>query len=299
VLAWVPDAEVVHMVTGVDGVVADVYDGVVRPPGVAEVEFYAPPFPATADALKVIAEMPRLRVVQLQLAGVDAYRPLVPPGVALCNARGVHDAGTAEWAVGAILAAQRDFPAFARAQVEGTWDWHYTRALAGSTVLIVGFGAIGSAVERRLAGFEVEVVGVARTAREGVHGMDELPRLLPRANVVVVIVPYTTETHDMVDAAFLAAMADDALLVNAARGAVVNTDALVAELRRGRLRAALDVTDPEPLPAGHPLWELAFITPHVAGSTPVSRRRARYLIRDQIVRHVTGQPLTNVIDRNY
>jgi phosphoglycerate dehydrogenase-like enzyme len=245
--------------------------------------------------------MRSLKVLQLQIAGVDTFLPHVPPGAVLCNGRGVHDASTAEWTVGAIIAAQRDFPRFAGAQRDGRWDWHMTDALADRSVLIVGYGSVGAAMERRLLPFETEVVRVARTARDGVHPVGALPELLPQADIVVLIVPFTEETTGLFDADLLARMKDGALLVNAARGPVVDTDALLAELSRGRLRAVLDVTDPEPLPAGHPLWSApgVFITPHVGGSTPASRRRAVALVREQLERHVRDEPLCNVITGTY
>jgi phosphoglycerate dehydrogenase-like enzyme len=225
----------------------------------------------------------------------------MPEGAVLCNARGVHDAGTAEWAVGAMIAVLREFPGFVDAQRRGEWTYHHTDVLADSRVLIVGYGSIGSALERRLEGFEVEVVRVARRARDGVHAMDELPALLPDADVVVLLVPATPDTAGMVDAAFLARMKDGAVLVNAARGTIVDTDALVAELKTGRLRAALDVTAPEPLPEGHPLWSApnVLITPHIAGSTPASERRTLRLIRAQLERYLAGEELVNVITDAY
>ena len=246
-------------------------------------------------------EMPRLAVVQTLTAGVDRLLGDLPAGVTLCNARGVHDASTAEWVVAAMLAALREFPLFAREQAAQRWNYHFTGCLAGKTVLIVGYGSIGAAVERRLAGFEVEVVRVARTARPGVATVSDLPGLLPGADVVVLLAPVTPETIGMADAAFLARMKDGALLVNAARGSLLHTDALVGELRRGRLRAALDVTDPEPLPAGHPLWTLpgVFITPHEAASTPVSVARMISHVRDQAARFLNGEPLLNVISGSY
>jgi phosphoglycerate dehydrogenase-like enzyme len=168
-------------------------------------------------------------------------------------------------------------------------------------VLIVGYGAIGAAVERRLAGFEVTVTRVARRARPGVAALSQLASLLPQADVVVLLVPFTPQTSGMVDSGFLAQMKDGALLVNAARGAVVDTEALVAEVASGRLRAALDVTDPEPLPSGHELWSLpgVFITPHVAASTPVSRQRVAGLVREQAAAYARGEPLRNVISGAY
>jgi phosphoglycerate dehydrogenase-like enzyme len=242
-----------------------------------------------------------LRVVQALTAGIDRYLPYLPPGVTLCNARGAHDASTAEWVVAAILAAVRDLPYFALEQAAQRWSYRFTDSMAGKTVLIVGYGSIGQAVEQRLAGFEVEVRRVARRAREGVAPVSDLPALLPTADVVVILAPVTAETIGMVDAGFLARMKDGALLVNAARGSLVVTDALVAELRQGRLRAAVDVTDPEPLSPGHPLWEVPglLLTPHVAASTPVSAARSVAFVRAQAGRFIGGQPLQNVIAGKY
>jgi phosphoglycerate dehydrogenase-like enzyme len=240
-------------------------------------------------------------VVQTLTAGFDRIRPHVPAGAVLCNARGVHDASTAEWAVTAILSSLRDFPYFAREQAAGRWSYRFTGNLAGKTVLIVGYGSIGQAVERRLAGFEVDVLRVARSARDGVSPAADLPDLLPAADVVVLLAPMTAETTGMVDAAFLRRMKDGALLVNAARGALVVTADLVAELSSGRICAAMDVTDPEPLEPGHPLWALpnVLITPHVGASTPVSGATAVRFVRAQAERYIAGEPLANVITGDY
>jgi phosphoglycerate dehydrogenase-like enzyme len=248
-----------------------------------------------------MAQMPRLRVVQTLTAGFDRVRPHVPDGAVLCNARGVHDASTAEWVLAAVLASVRQFPYFASEQAAGRWSYRFTNCLAGRTVLIVGYGSIGHAVERRLAGFEVEVRRVARSARDGVSPASELPDLLPGADVVILLAPVTAETVGMADAAFLARMKDGALLVNAARGALVATDDLVAELSSGRISAALDVTEPEPLPPGHPLWQLpnVLITPHVAASTPVSVTASLSFVREQAERYLAGKPLANVITGDY
>jgi phosphoglycerate dehydrogenase-like enzyme len=230
--------------------------------------------------------LPRLRLVRL------------PDGVILCNARGAHTPSTAEWAVAATLAAQRGIPHFTREQEAGRWSPRTEHSLVGARVLVVGAGDIGRRIGRMLAGFDVELTYVARSAREGVHAMSELPRLLPDADVVVLIVPVTDETTGMVDAGFLARMKDDALLVNAARGVVVDTEALLAELTAGRLRAALDVTDPEPLPEGHPLWSAPnlLLTPHVAGAVPDTNARAVAAVTAQLERVLAGEPLVNVVD---
>ncbi|MBB3730939.1 2-hydroxyacid dehydrogenase [Nonomuraea dietziae] len=299
---WVPSEAAADVLTDLPDVECVVYDGRgPAPDGADEVEVWIPPLIPVPDIPGLMAAMKRLKLVQTVTAGVEPYRPHLPHGVTLCNARGVHDAGTAEWAVGAMIAVLREFPGFVDAQRRGEWTYHHTGVLADAKVLIVGYGSIGAALERRLEGFEVEVVRVARTAREGVHPMEELEGLLPEADVVVLLVPATSETTGMVDAAFLARMKDGALLVNAARGAVVVTDALVAELDSGRLRAALDVSDPEPLPEGHPLWNApgVLITPHVAGSTPASTRRSLRLIRSQLLRYLAGEPLNNVITESY
>jgi phosphoglycerate dehydrogenase-like enzyme len=243
--------------------------------------------------------LPRLQLVQLLSAGAEKFIGKLPPGVVLCNARGAHTPATAEWAVAATLAAQRGIPFFVREQDAGRWSFTTHHSLVGARVLVVGAGDIGQTIGRMLAGFDVELTFVARTARDGVRSTADLPELLPHADVVILIVPVTPETTGMVDAAFLGAMADDALLVNAARGVVVDTDALVAELSSGRLRAAVDVTDPEPLPPGHPLWSAPglLLTPHVAGEVPQTGERAAASVVEQMKRILAGEPLVNVVDR--
>ncbi|MCO7219092.1 2-hydroxyacid dehydrogenase [Klenkia sp. PcliD-1-E] len=242
--------------------------------------------------------LPELRLVQLMSAGAEKFVGRLPEGVVLCNARGAHTPATAEWVVAATLAAQRGLPHFTREADAGRWSPRTDRSLVGARVLVVGAGDIGRAVGAMMAGFDVELTYVARTAREGVRATSDLPELLPRADVVVVIVPVTDQTVGMVDAGFLAAMPDGALLVNAARGVVVDTDALLAELTAGRLRAAVDVTEPEPLPAGHPLWSAPglLLTPHVAGNVPDTGRRATEAVSAQLQRVLAGRPLVDVVD---
>jgi phosphoglycerate dehydrogenase-like enzyme len=313
VLIWVPsewvaagldglaDAEVEVVALGRDLGETGEIGQVEIPESVADVEFYVPSFFPSPAGSAVLSQMPRLRVVQALTAGVDWIRPHLSPSVALCNARGAHDASTAEWVVAAMLGVLRGFPRFTAEQASGRWAYQATDQLATKNVLIVGYGAIGAAVERRLAGFEVTVQRVARNPRPGVAGLAELPSLLSAADVVVLLVPFTPESKGLADRAFLARMKDGALLVNAARGAVVDTDALVAEVASGRLRAALDVTDPEPLPPGHDLWSMpgVFITPHVGASTPVSQQRAARLVREQAEAYLRGEPLRNVISGAY
>ncbi|HWS57474.1 MAG TPA: 2-hydroxyacid dehydrogenase [Actinotalea sp.] len=254
------------------------------------------------ESLRLLHDLPNLRVVQLPSAGYEHAVEHLPPGVALCNGRGVHDAGTAELAVALVLASQRGIDQAVRDRSEHRWAPTFRSSLADRRVLVLGHGSIGRAIIHRLEAFEVEVVAVAGTAREDggrhVHAVGELPALLPTADVVVVIVPLTAATHHLVDAAFLAAMPDGALLVNVARGKVVDTDALLAELTAGRLRAALDVTDPEPLPADHPLWDAPnlVLTPHVGGYTDATGPRFLALLRRQVAAlHAGAEPLNVVV----
>jgi phosphoglycerate dehydrogenase-like enzyme len=270
----------------------------------AEVEFWVPPFLAGGATTALLPRFSSLRVIQLLSAGADAWIPAVPDGVTLCDGRGVHDSSTSEWCVTAILSSLRRFDHFAQQQTSRLWksdDVLPTDELAGKRVLIVGAGSIGTALARRLEPFEVSLTFVARTARDGVHSVDELPALLPEHDIVVLIVPLTPATTGLVDKAFLAAMPDGALLVNAARGPVVATDALTAEAATGRIRAALDVTDPEPLPSDHPLWTMpnVLITPHTAGAVRGVLRRGYALAGDQVRRYCAGEPLENVVRDGY
>jgi phosphoglycerate dehydrogenase-like enzyme len=294
---WLPDSP--EAFGGLPaGIEAEVWKGSEElPPSADEVEFVVFPFGTNPEILRKIVDLPRLRTIQIMSAGADHILPFIPARITLCNARGAHTPATAEWTAGVIIASIRNFPRFAAGQQAGHWDPVVSDLVAGKRVLIVGYGSIGEAVERRLAGWEVEIVRVARHARDGVHPIGELPRLLPGADVVVILVPVTDETRQLVNAEFLKTMKDGALLVNAARGVIVDTDALLAELASGRLNAALDVTDPEPLPDGHPLWSAPglLLTPHVGGAVRASRERAYRVVADQLARLASGQPLLNVI----
>lgn len=261
------------------------------------------PYMSPPGALEQLVELPRLSLVQTLTTGYDGLPERVPPHLTLATAAGIHDASTAELAVGLVLASLRGIDDAVRDAGEGRWRQRQRPSLADRRVLVLGVGGVGSAVVDRLAPFEVELTRVASQARDDerghVHGTDELPDLLPDAEVVILVTPLSASTRGMVDAAFLAAMGDGALLVNVGRGPVVDTDALLAELRRGRLHAALDVVDPEPLPQGHPLWGAPglILVPHVGGNTTAMRPRGLALLTDQLGRLARGDELRNVIDR--
>lgn len=286
-----------------EGLSVDCFRADGRWPGsIGEVELLVAPymFPAPR-VMERVGEMTSLKAVQLLSAGYDNFLPYLPEGVQLCNAAGVHDASTAELAVALALASNRHLDLYARNMPTGTWGNDFTTSLADRNVLIVGYGRIGAAIEQRLAGFEVgSITRVARRARSGdvpVHPIEELPGLLPRAEVVFLITPLTPSTEHLIGAPELALLPEGALLVNTARGRVVDTDALLAETRTGRIRAALDVTDPEPLPADHELWRTpgVLISPHVGGQSSAFWPRMERMVRGQLARFAAGEPLLNVV----
>ena len=246
-----------------------------------------------------IRRLSGVRVIQTLTAGYDNVVALLPAGVTLCTARGLHDSSTAEHALGLILAAQRELPRWVRAQDEGRWEHAHTRSLAGCRVLIVGYGSIGSALDTRLRACEATTMRVARRPRPDDHVADvaELDVLLPLADIVVLTTPLSAQTRGLLDARRLALLPDGALVVNIGRGPVLDTDAILAETAAGRLRAALDVTDPEPLPSGHPLWHSpgTIITPHVAGGAAAFYPKAAEFLVEQVRRFAADEPLLNVV----
>jgi phosphoglycerate dehydrogenase-like enzyme len=298
----VPEDEGEAALAGVAGVEVVRYDpDGVLPAEAARAQVLVPPFLAPASAVSIVERLPELRLVQLLTAGAEAWVGRLPDGVALSDCRGAHSGATAEWIVGALISVYRHFPQFVRAQDARRWDYHVTDTLAGKRVLIVGAGDVAEHTVRRLAPFEVTTTLVGRRARPGVHGIDEVHELLGRHDACVVIVPLTDATRRLVDAEFLAAMPDGALLVNAARGPVADTDALTAELTSGRLMAALDVTDPEPLPADHPLWAAPglFLCPHVGGSVPGRLERAYRIAAEQNAAFARGEDPPNLVVDGY
>ncbi|MHB1065826.1 MAG: 2-hydroxyacid dehydrogenase [Candidatus Nanopelagicales bacterium] len=287
-----PDHADVHVdLVDFGGVDADV--------DLSQVGFYVPPYLGPKSGLELIARMPNLQVVQLLTVGFDAALPYLPEHVTLCNAVGVHDAGTAELAVALTLALLRGIDDFARAMPQGQWLHERRASLVDRKVVILGAGGVGTAIAARLAPFEVDVTVVGRSRRAGVLTMDDVPGLLPHTDIVILAVPLNTKTTGLVDDEFLSRMRDGALLVNVARGGVVDTDALVRHLSLGRICAALDVTDPEPLPPDHPLWRApgVLISPHVGGDTTAIVPRARRLVDSQVRRWLQDEPLEHVVVR--
>lgn len=263
----------------------------------SEIEFYVPPYMSGRSGLQKIRSMLNLKVLQMPNAGYDDALEYLPLGVTLCNGRGIHDASTAELAVGMTIASLRGFSDFVHAQDRGEWKHARYRSMNDLTIGIVGYGSIGQTIARNLSGFDVRVVGFSKSGRDGSIKMADFDTYLPSLDVVILILPLNDETKHYFDSRRLALLKDGALLVNVARGQIVDTDALLNELNSGRIIAALDVTDPEPLPVNHPLWTAkgVFIAPHVGGNTSAFEPRARRLIESQLERFVSGKPLENII----
>ncbi|WP_263994285.1 2-hydroxyacid dehydrogenase [Mycobacterium yunnanensis] len=283
------------------------------PTDVTTMALYAPgePWPADhADADVVVVgfdnaaatgarftDLPNLRLVQTLNAGYEQWLPHLPAGVVLSNGRGAHGGSTAEWAMAALLSIYRKLPVFRDLQADGVWGFQETETLIGKRVVVLGAGDLAVNLAARLAPFEAQVTLVGRTARPGVAALADVADLLPDADAVVAMLPAAKETHHLIDAAFLSRLRDGAVVVNAGRGSAVDSDALLAELTSGRLRAALDVTEPEPLPPGHPLWSAPnlLITPHVAGSTEGAWGRAWRVAQEQIAVYAAGGRPPNAV----
>jgi phosphoglycerate dehydrogenase-like enzyme len=307
-LIWLADRPERDALTLPDGVEAVLVPR--RPaddPDLARVEVLVPPY-RSRRVLDALPRMSGLRLVQALESGVEWLLPHVPAEVPLCNSRGAHDAAVAEWVVAVVLAMQRRLPDHIEAQrrtewrdivARGEWRPPYAGDLEGATILIVGHGSIGSAVERRLKPFGVDFLRVARRARPGVHPASALRDLIPRADIVVLLVPLSPATERMVDTDLLAAMRPGGVLVNAGRGQLVDQEALIEALYEGRIRAALDVTDPEPLPPDSRLWQAPnlLLTPHMAGDTPRRYRRSWQLVGEQVERLCEGRPPVNLVPR--
>lgn len=263
----------------------------------SKIKFYVPPYMAGASALEPISHMSSLQVIQSPNAGVDDVLAILPDGVTLCNAQGVHDASTAELAIGLTISARRGFASFMASQRNGVWNHERRSSLADSRVGIVGMGSIGSLIARQLEAFSVEIISFTRSGHGGSTPMSRFDELLPTLDVIILILPLTAESHHLMSRTRIESMKFGATLINVARGAVVDTDAVVDALNEGRITAGLDVTDPEPLPLGHRLWSApnVIITPHVGGDSSAFNPRVRALIESQLNRYALGQPLANIV----
>ncbi|MGK4595403.1 2-hydroxyacid dehydrogenase [Amycolatopsis sp. w19] len=299
VTVLVPDEEGVAALSEIEGVRPVVYRrGEPVPAEAAEAEVLVT---GEGPSEELWRELPNVKLVQLLAAGAEDWVGKVPDGVLLSTCRGAHGGSSAEWVVAVLLTIYRDLGGFADGHRRKHWERRITDTLQGKRALIVGAGDLGRHLRRRLETFDVRCTMVGATAREGVHGNDELPGLLAEHDITVLMVPLTPHTRGMVDAGFLAAMPDGAILVNVSRGPVVDTDALVAELASGRLRAALDVTDPEPLPEGHPLWDVPglLLTPHVAGAVSGRRQRAYAVVVRELSHYLGGELPKNLVHGEY
>lgn len=268
--------------------------------GIEEIDAVVLPYGFKDDYTEQLHSVPGLKLVQTQSTGYDAIPAMAGEGVAVASAAGVHAAATAEMAVGLAIASLRGIDVAVRNQLQGIWKPERFAGLADRKVLLVGVGGIGEEIAKRLDAFEVELTRVGSTARTDhrgeVHGSDELLDLAPTHDVLIIITPLSESTRGLVGKELLAALPDGALVVNVARGAVVDSDALTAEVLSGRLNAAIDVFDPEPLPQDHPLWsaENALITPHNGGNTGAFWPRVVKLLRSQLATLAAGREPINL-----
>jgi phosphoglycerate dehydrogenase-like enzyme len=297
----VADAGLAGALGHLDGVDVVVWD-MSGPPPVPHIDLIVPPYLGGTDWTKQLSSV-TTRLVQSTMLGYDGIAELLPPGVVFANAASVHETSTAELTLALILAVQRGIPDFVRSAERGEWKREFRQSLADRSVLLVGYGGVGKAIAQRLLPFEIQLTRVAQHERTDelgtVHGLESLLDLLPGADVVIIAVPLNDSTTHLVNDAFLTAMRDGALLVNIARGQVADTQALLDHARSGRLRFALDVTDPEPLPEGHPLFGLqnVLISPHVGGATTAAIPRLVRLVKEQIERMSNGEEPLNVVIR--
>jgi len=263
----------------------------------SQITIYVQPYMTGTEFLEPVKAMSNLQILQVPNAGYESALAYLRPGMVLCNARGVHNASTAELAVGMAISMKRGIPEFLRAQNRGEWNHKPMGSLNDSKIGIVGAGSIGQTLVSYLKPYEVEITTFSRSGHNGSVPMVNFDELLPTFDFIFLIVPLNDESEHLFNAKRLASMKDGSILINVARGRVVDTDALVAELNSGRISAALDVTDPEPLPPGHPLWSAknVLITPHVGGDSIAFEKRGRAFIEAQLQRIADGLEPLNII----
>lgn len=263
----------------------------------SQIDMYVPSYMGGAKALSYAAQMPNLSILQMLNAGYDDALAYVRPGITLCNARGVHDASTAELAVGLAIASRRGFLEFSNDQRQGNWNHRRFPALSDSKVGIIGFGSIGKEVARKLSGFDVTITAFTQSGRDNTTAISELDKHLPNLDIVILILPLSDSSRHMFNAERLSKMKNGALIINVARGPIIDTEALIKELATKRIFAALDVTDPEPLPERHPLWNApnVIIVPHVGGNSAAFEPRGRSLIESQLRLISEGKTLNHIV----
>lgn len=263
----------------------------------SQINFYVPTYMGGKKGLDFVPQMPNLKYLQMPNAGYDDAMAYVRPGITLCNATGVHDDSTAEIAVGLALASRRGFNEFAKDQAAAIWNHRRFTSFSDSKIGVIGYGSIGKTVVKNLSGFSVDVVAFSRSGTDGAIKISELDKHLPTLDIVILILPLNAESKHLFNAQRLALMKDGALIVNVARGAIIETDALLFELNSGRLHAALDVTDPEPLPPEHPLWKAKnlLLLPHVGGDSTAFESRGSKLVSNQLALLAAGKPLNNIV----
>ena len=264
----------------------------------SKINFYVPTYMSGKVGLEFTRQMANLKYLQMPNAGYEDALPYARTGITLCNARGVHDASTAELAIGLAIAARRGFSDFASAQQRGEWAHRRYQSLNDSKIAIVGAGSIGNTLARYLDVYDVELKSFSRSGENGSIKMSEFDKQISTFDVIFLILPLNAESKNLFDATRLKAMKSGATLVNVARGAIVNTDALVEVLNAGHISAGLDVTDPEPLPGGHPLWSAknCVISPHVGGDSTAFDSRCKKLVEEQLIRLLNNQPLINIVN---
>ena len=263
------------------------------------IRFENKPYPMDA-----VLACPTMRWLAVGGVGVDHLAPWDPARLTVTNGAGINAEVMAWYVLGAMIALTMKFPRFLRQQVRHEWHWDRVDVVAGSTVCVVGLGHIGREVARLCASLGLTVVGTRAHPQPTPHvarvfAGDDLHEALSGADYVVMTTPRTPATLGMIDAAAFAAMKPGARLIDVARGGIVVADELIAALQSGHLAgAALDVFEPEPMPADCPLWDMenVMVTPHSSGVFPGWDMKALELFAENLKGHLAGQPLFNVVD---
>ena len=265
----------------------------------SQITFYVAPYMGGRKALEYTTSMPNLKILQVPNAGFDDALEFLRPGMILCNARGVHDASTAELAVALAISSRRGFYDFAVAQQAGQWKPKRYESFNDSKIGIIGAGSIARTLASYLAPYDVEISFFSRSGSDDAIKIADLDAHLPHLDILILVLPLNAESKHLINAQRLKLMKNGAVIVNVGRGPIIDTDALISELNTGRIFAGLDVTDPEPLPQGHPLWSAKnlVLSPHVGGNSTAFDSRAKKLIERQLDRISRGVEPENIVAR--